>query len=385
VTNVTSFVGGLDRESDIQLRDRIRSSIQSSYRATERSIKDALYQIADPTTGDRIISVQVLEPVTSGNPVLIYIDNGAGTASQTEAVSTEVTTETGDVIYGMQTLIRTAKVGQRRCKLGYWPVQASSVKLYRSESVGAFTYVAGTRVCTLSVSYASSTLIGRFLVDSNGRYFRITANSGTSATYAVLAGTGIAPATGAYAILGVPAMGVVPNVAINPLVSTTDYVLNETTGDIELVTGFAVAGGVLVAGPSTNSASSSYSYYTGLIALAQKVVNGDPSDLTTYPGVKAAGIKVMISTPTIDTLNFTLNIVAALDQDESVLYAGVKAAIEGYVNNLGIGEDVVISRIIERALSVTGVEDVTMITPTSNIAVLDGHIARTTQALISVV
>ena len=164
----------------------------------------------------------------------------------------------------------------------------------------------------------------------------------------------------------------------------TDYTLNETTGDLELVVpGLALDDSLVICGKGDGTVPG-YSFYTGLIQETQKVINGVPP-FTTYPGVRAAGVKMIVASPIVQIVNIIINITAIPGVAEETLYDAVSNAVQAYVNNLRIAEDVVVSELEAAALSVVGVYDTNVISPSSNLLITDGHLARTTSGSVSVV
>lgn len=125
-----------------------------------------------------------------------------------------------------------------------------------------------------------------------------------------------------------------------------------------------------------------YNYYTGLLKLVQKTVYGDDTDLVSFPGVSAAGITVQILAPTVREVSFNLDIELKEGISIGAVENEVKSAITGYINNLGVGEDVIIEQVRARVIRIDGITDVTLNTPTANIAISDGELARTRDSLI---
>lgn len=127
-----------------------------------------------------------------------------------------------------------------------------------------------------------------------------------------------------------------------------------------------------------------YNYFTGLTKLVHSTVYGDDTDLVAFPGVGAAGIQFDILAPTVQEVSIDINITLA----EGVAITNVKddiiSAITGYINNLGVGGDVIVSEIIERIMGVNNVTDVEIITPTDNIPIADNELARTRSSLITI-
>lgn len=153
-----------------------------------------------------------------------------------------------------------------------------------------------------------------------------------------------------------------------------DYSLAQSFGKIELTAGLS-AGERLTA---------SYTYYTGLVALAQKVVEGDPSDPANFPGYKALGIVVNVRTPQAITTNITAVLTISSGYDPTSVETDVTTAFTGYVNALGIGGDILRASLIQAAMNVEGVTNVTLTSPSTDIAVLDDQIARVSASNVTV-
>jgi uncharacterized phage protein gp47/JayE len=82
VINVTAFVKGVDRQIDDEFRADIVQYIASLSRSTVDALEFIVRDIEDPVTGKRVLFSHVFEdPVDRGN-VIIYIDDGVGTAEE---------------------------------------------------------------------------------------------------------------------------------------------------------------------------------------------------------------------------------------------------------------------------------------------------------------
>jgi uncharacterized phage protein gp47/JayE len=152
-----------------------------------------------------------------------------------------------------------------------------------------------------------------------------------------------------------------------PLTLNTHYTLNPCTGHIKFFTPLS-PGDAIVLEP--------YSYYSGLIQLAQKVVEGDKLDRVNYAGYRAAGVQIQVLSPQVVFLSVSCNLTILTNYVQATLAASVKTALAEYINGLGIGEDVILSELIKRAKSVVGVFDVTFSDPSENRIILDDQIAR---------
>ena len=167
--------------------------------------------------------------------------------------------------------------------------------------------------------------------------------------------------------------GAAVSVWINSVLQTegTDFTLNYATGQItfdETVYPTGLTAGDLV--------EAEYTYYIGLIAEAQKVVDGDPTDYTNYPGYRAFGVQVFVVPPIVLQQIVTGAIVVEDGYDSSTVVASVKAAINRYINGLGVNGDVILSELIYQAQSVPGVFDVSFTSPTGNVTIGEDEIAR---------
>lgn len=365
VTNDANFQGGRDEETDSEYRQRIKQTIQALSNGTINDLTVAASGVVMPS-GQRVITAQVLEEFADPD-VTLFIDDGTGSVTTTDS---QTTTEI---------LLHKAEAGQRRARVANWPVvTSSSLRLKKSAyrggtgsatTINTVTPGVGDANCTVTgAGFTPAALVGLSVIDDNRNVYVISANGANDFTVTVDVGDPD-PVPGSYAIL-----------SATYLTEVTDYLFNETTGDIELVTGLTTNDS-LVAEPDSGSA---YSYYTGLIQEVQKVLNGDPADLDTYPGVKAAGVKVKVRAPTVALYEFSITVISTFGTVESDLVSSVKDVVQKYVNGLGIGADVILAEIIAAVMGIPGITDVRMNSPVANIVVLDGVLPRTKASLITV-
>lgn len=116
-----------------------------------------------------------------------------------------------------------------------------------------------------------------------------------------------------------------------------------------------------------------YSYYIGLLSLCHKVIYGDDSDQTSYPGVGAAGITFRFLAPTVRSLDIQLDVTVREGVTISSIENEIKSAVSGYVNTLGVGNDVILEQIRAAVIGIPGVTDVSLISPVANIAIADNE------------
>ena len=116
-----------------------------------------------------------------------------------------------------------------------------------------------------------------------------------------------------------------------------------------------------------------YSYWTGLLKLVHKTIYGDDTDLASFPGVGAAGIIFRVLAPTVRNLEVELDITLQEGVSIAAVENDVKSAVTGYINTLGVGEDVIIERIRAAVIAIPGITDVVINSPTANIPIADNE------------
>ncbi len=151
------------------------------------------------------------------------------------------------------------------------------------------------------------------------------------------------------------------------LTQGTDYFLNEGTGRIQIVDPGLNEGDELQA--------AQYKYYGGLINQAQLELNGSETDPQTYPGFGCEGIITLVTFPRpreLDPIRLSIQVRPGFSEASVALL--VEQEITNYLRELTIGEDVIVSEIIERAMGVDGMLDLQISSPTENIVLLEDEI-----------
>lgn len=171
----------------------------------------------------------------------------------------------------------------------------------------------------------------------------------------------------------------------NPIVRGTDFEFDSTEGKI------VFDPTIFPSGLSTGDAvRAEYRYYTGLIQEVQKVINGDPLNPLVYPGVRPAGVQVLVKSPSLVSQSIAATISVLSGFDTLTVATEVSTAIQAYINNLPIGADVIVAELIERAMAVTGmfnfkIQTLTGSSPAVDQIILDDQAARIVAASISLV
>lgn len=111
-----------------------------------------------------------------------------------------------------------------------------------------------------------------------------------------------------------------------------------------------------------------YSYSGGLLGEVNRVIYGDSSNPSIYPGYVAAGASIRISGPLVKRIQVTLNIRPKTNAPEQTLRDNVKNAVASIINNSVLGTPIAISKIVAAAQAVQGVAAVTISSPLYNSA-----------------
>ena len=130
-----------------------------------------------------------------------------------------------------------------------------------------------------------------------------------------------------------------------------------------------------------------YLYYTGLLRTIQRTVDGYEPDEISYPGRKAVGSSIEILPPLINRVTIVLDVTTKDGVNLSEITNEIKSAVINHINNLGVGDDVILSDIIVRAKSIDGVAAVTFVTPaasTERISIADNEKAFITPLDVSI-
>lgn len=251
---------------------------------------------------------------------------------------------------------------------GATPVVGAYAVLDLASVVFLASSTTGVGVDTLTDSSLALTVnqyAGYYVLDSAERLFQVASNTATIFTFVA---KGLTPAVGAYKVY-------YSNRSL-PLVPGVDFNFNETNGDLETAASLVAHDAVVAASDGSSPSVGAYSYTIGLGALVQRVINGDPSDFANFPGVLSNGTACMVTAPTIVSPTLFLSTIpkpgfAAVD-----VVAAVKSVVQTYVNSLGIGQKIVLAKIIELVMELDSVQDVTFVDPQGNVYVGNGQMAR---------
>ncbi len=359
VTNLTAFSSGADEETDDSFRARIREFIASLSRCTPGAIESFLRGEQDPDTGASILFVKVVEDVATPAIFTVYIDDGTGTAETTEEIAIALV---GNYTWDGTTTVLTDDTSD--IQVGEW---------IRLDSDGQFFYVTAV---TADTSVTIDNAAALTIPTGSGA----TSKSGDVVTWG-LGGPPANTAVGGETTLPLEYIAIKEILGSEIWSSTrglltedTDYQINYATGQIDFL-GVSLTTG--------ESIAANYTRYTGLIAYAQKIIEGDPDDRTNFPGLRAAGTQATVTVPQVllQNVQATLTILEGYDYD--TVRAAVTQAIKDYINALSISDDVILNEIVSAIMEVEGIYNVQVTEPITDRAVLDDQLIRTQDANIT--
>lgn len=348
INNSTVIAGGRLREKDDDFRTRGLNAIQSLSRGTPLALKTFALGVEDLVTGQIVTSASVQEDFIT-NEVFVYVDDGAGftpdeAGYNTDSISAPVGIGTDLIFLADASLFASS---------GFALIQAEGLNTaelveYASKNGNTLKLSAGTVTASAHAVLAlvSQVDIVEESAESGQRRFKVTNPPMTDG--------------------GLVISKLEPGDIWRTLVETIDYYLDRGTGEIQLTS----LGGI----PSLTKIVASYTYYTNLIAEVQKVLEGDSSNPRSYPGVKAAGIRLVVTQPTQRRITVQANISAQQGFTEADLAPLVAQNIETYISDLGIGDNIILSKLIDVAFNAVGVRDITIVTPVSNVTIFENEL-----------
>lgn len=124
-----------------------------------------------------------------------------------------------------------------------------------------------------------------------------------------------------------------------------------------------------------NSGVDAYVHNTGLIAESNRILYGDESQSTTYPGVASASANINISGPYLKRISVSVVVRTETGIDINAIRDEVRSEIIAVINDSKVGEDVSISELVSAAQSVNGVVAVSVLSPIYSV----GHDVITVQ------
>jgi hypothetical protein len=106
-----------------------------------------------------------------------------------------------------------------------------------------------------------------------------------------------------------------------------------------------------------------YRYNTGLIAVANQIIYGDPRDPITYPGVGAAGADIFIKAPLTLRVTIAVDIRLLTGAPFSIIVQQVQSNVAALINSNPVGQSIDISSIVSVIRSIPGITSVAISSP----------------------
>lgn len=346
VTNESAAGGGQDRENDLALRARALAQLQSLSRGTPLAVKTGALNVTDSATGQRVASANLIEDFEA-DEVNLYIDDGTGLTPDVQNL-------------GQSSLAVALVGGESTISLedanGFPSTGWIFIEEDASGNPGELIEYTGSANNVLTLA---TTVAGVHDLAAIVNFVEIVTSSAESGQRR-------------FSFNNFPIVRFSQKVFVNtgtswiPFTADSEYILNRGTGEFQIVASTGL--------PAGSQIIASYDYYTNLIAQVQKVLEGDSKDPTNFPGVKASGIRLNVEAPVLRRITVRASISAEPGNNESDLAPSVVEAIENYIRSLGIGEDVILSKIVDVAHNITGLRDITIQVPTNNITILENEL-----------
>lgn len=125
---------------------------------------------------------------------------------------------------------------------------------------------------------------------------------------------------------------------------------------------------------------SGYQFWIGLKQKVQRTLNGFQPDPATFPGVSASGVQIEAREPQIQRVAMSIDVKTKEGVALAAISDTIKSSVVGFINSLGLGQDVILSDIVCIIQETAGVESVVLEDPeleTERITINDNAIART--------
>lgn len=104
-----------------------------------------------------------------------------------------------------------------------------------------------------------------------------------------------------------------------------------------------------------------YKIFGGLIREAQRTVDGVPTSISRYPGIKATGTDVSVLPPIPRSIAVTFRVRTRDGISINTIAAVVRSAVASFVGGLGLGQAVILSELIGLVQDIPGVNSVEII------------------------
>jgi uncharacterized phage protein gp47/JayE len=344
VNNSSSTTGGREEETDDTFRERLLARYDLLSRGTKYAVEQGVLGTEYTLTGQQVLTAKLVENFLT-NDHRLYIDDGTGLVpdevrmASSTVDGTQTPTSSLDIVdvstfpsFGWVLISANTPAD---AELREYTSKNDATNELILDSATSNTHTDGAEVLLVDVLDEAET-------DQN--YFQLSNYPIKENDFEIYHND-----TGLYV----------------KQTSLTDYFLNRSNGESQF-SGSGLSGGTQVLGH--------YTYYTGLMQLAQKVITGDPNDPISYPGVVAGGVIINVDTPTLRQITVIISISVENGYDEDDVRNEVNRVLTNYIDSLNIGDNVIVAEIIERAMGVEGVINSNVSEPTTDIIALENEL-----------
>lgn len=110
------------------------------------------------------------------------------------------------------------------------------------------------------------------------------------------------------------------------------------------------------------------------VTEVQNVIDGDGTQ--SNPGYRAGGVNVQVIAPGVVTQNVDMTVTVSTGVDLEQLESDINLALTTYVNNLGVGSDIIYNELVTSVMNTFGVVDVDITTPSANVTISASQVGR---------
>tara|TARA_Y100000296_G_C5162356_1_gene252580 strand:- start:133 stop:2043 length:1911 start_codon:yes stop_codon:yes gene_type:complete len=376
VTNIAAISGGTDADTDAILRQRIRDKIASLSAATLAALTKALLDVSDAANAQKISKLNIFEDFAN-DTVFAYINPGLGAFA---ATIDQGITDTLSVVMGIGATNLTVNNGSD------FPVAS----LDNAQFLILDTDNADGLLQTLQVQEVVGNLVAVLFTLQGG-----PAGIGTQVAIAEVVSASVEFNQKYFFLNNTPvvresdAIYVVSNLPINTSTTTRqirgqDYIINEAMGQIEFLDAASSNDGASHLPPVASMVLVVYDSYSGLVRTAQQTIDGDLTSPLITPGVRSAGVKVLVEPAARELVDFILNITV----DVSVSTFGTaqfltEQAVIAYVASLDVGKDIILAEIFDSVMEIPGVTNLKVLGPADDVPILFDHFADVGSLVVS--
>lgn len=110
------------------------------------------------------------------------------------------------------------------------------------------------------------------------------------------------------------------------------------------------------------------------LAEVQEIIDGDGTE--SNPGYRAAGVNAVVKAPSIITVNVDVSVEVIEGVDTDQIKTDISTVLTDYINNLGVGADVVYNEMVTSIMGVYGVYNCDITTPTGDTSISSVSVGR---------